>query len=55
MDLKPLCPRCGKDVLRGKTAYGCAGYKEGCTFRMDFATYGDNLTDEQLIAIISTF
>ncbi|MCD8177208.1 MAG: DNA topoisomerase 3 [Tannerellaceae bacterium] len=55
MDLKPLCPRCGKDVLRGKTAYGCAGYREGCTFRMDFATYGDNLTDEQLIAIISTF
>lgn len=26
------CPRCGKPVIEGKNAYGCSGYKEGCTF-----------------------
>jgi len=26
------CPRCGKEVIRGKTAYGCSGWKDGCGF-----------------------
>ncbi|MCF0151089.1 MAG: hypothetical protein HUJ80_06750, partial [Firmicutes bacterium] len=26
------CPRCGKPVIEGKNAYGCSGYKDGCTF-----------------------
>ncbi|MDZ8119947.1 DNA topoisomerase 3 [Pontiella agarivorans] len=26
------CPVCGKPVIRGKTAYGCSGWKEGCDF-----------------------
>ncbi len=53
--LKPVCPRCKKgDILRGKTAYGCSAYKDGCTFRMEYSTYGEGLSDEQLIAIIST-
>jgi DNA topoisomerase-3 len=26
------CPRCGKEVIRGKSAYGCSGWKEGCKF-----------------------
>jgi len=26
------CPRCGKEVMKGKTAYGCSGWKEGCKF-----------------------
>ncbi len=26
------CPRCGKDVIKGKSAYGCSGWKEGCKF-----------------------
>ncbi|MCQ2553642.1 MAG: DNA topoisomerase [Clostridia bacterium] len=31
---KPLgkCPRCGSDVIEGKFAYGCSGYKDGCKF-----------------------
>lgn len=53
--LKPTCPICKKGgILRGKTAYGCAEYKNGCTFRMDYATYGEGLSDEELVAIIST-
>ena len=35
---KPVCPICKKgSILRGKTAYGCSEYKDGCTFRMDYA------------------
>lgn len=50
---KLVCPLCKKgSILRGKAAYGCAEYKNGCTFRLDYATYGEGLTDEQLIQII---
>lgn len=28
------CPLCGRNVVRGKTSYGCMGYKEGCGFRV---------------------
>ena len=28
------CPRCGKNVVRGKTNYGCMGYADGCDFRV---------------------
>lgn len=53
--MKPICPICKKgEILRGKTAYGCSEYKNGCTFRLDYATYKEGLTDEELIAIIST-
>lgn len=50
---KPICPICRKGaILRGRTAYGCDAYKEGCTFRLDYATYGADLSDAQLIEII---
>ena len=28
------CPICKKNVIRGKSGYGCMGYKEGCNFRI---------------------
>ncbi len=29
-----VCPQCGKGhIIKGKTAYGCSMWKEGCTFR----------------------
>lgn len=28
------CPICQKNVIRGKSGYGCMGYKEGCNFRI---------------------
>ena len=32
-----LCPVCGKGhVIKGKTAYGCDRWREGCTFRLPF-------------------
>ena len=31
------CPKCKKGtVIKGKTAYGCSHYKEGCSFRFSF-------------------
>lgn len=51
---KPVCPICKKgSILRGKTAYGCSKYKNGCTFRLDYATYGEGLTDDELITVIN--
>ena len=33
-----VCPLCGKGtVIKGKTAYGCSRWKEGCSFRSPFA------------------
>ena len=51
---KPLlCPVCGKgSILRGKTAYGCSEYKNGCNFRMNYDTYGEGLSDAELAKII---
>lgn len=28
------CPLCGRSVIRGNSAYGCIGYRDGCTFRV---------------------
>ena len=31
------CPLCGKGIIiKGKTAYGCSDWKNGCTFRQGF-------------------
>ena len=31
------CPLCGEGrIIRGKTAFGCSRWKEGCTYRMPF-------------------
>ena len=52
-DAVPRCPLCGQGtLLRGKSAYGCSAYKNGCTFRLDYATYGPNLTDQQLMELV---
>ena len=35
--LGKACPLCGKGiVIKGKTAYGCSDWKNGCTFRQNF-------------------
>ena len=53
-ETKPICPMWRKgSILRGKTAYGCSEYKNGCSFRLDYATYGEGLSDAQLIVILN--
>lgn len=47
------CPECKKGhLLRGRTAYGCSRYAEGCTLRLPFETYAPSLTPAELAAAI---
>ena len=54
------CPRCKKGtVIRGKNAYGCSQYKEGCDFVFTFEKVkeiasGKPLTKELVLKIISS-
>lgn len=53
---EPLsCPLCkvGK-ILKGKTAYGCSDWKQGCAFRLTFDEVGNNLSDDELKTIFET-
>jgi len=35
--LGKACPICGKGIIiKGKTAYGCSDWKNGCSFRQNF-------------------
>ena len=43
------CPLCGQGhILRGRTAYGCSRYTEGCTLRLPFADYPADLKPGEL-------
>ena len=49
-DLTTLsCPKCRKGkLLKGKTAYGCSQWKEGCSFRLPFTFMDKKLPEAQL-------
>jgi DNA topoisomerase-3 len=57
---KIACPKCKKGtVLKGKTAYGCSRFKEGCDFMFTFERIrelanGRPLTKELVLEIISS-
>lgn len=36
-DVVGICPICGAEVKRGKFGYGCMGYKNGCTFKINLS------------------
>ncbi|MDH3348409.1 MAG: DNA topoisomerase, partial [Desulfobulbaceae bacterium] len=42
------CPLCGKEVIKGKKAYGCSGWREGCTFVLEPDCNGVILTPKQI-------
>ena len=47
------CPKCKKgQVLKGKQAYGCSEYKNGCRFLLPFQHYGKTLTSSQVKALV---
>ncbi|WP_022823336.1 type IA DNA topoisomerase [Hymenobacter norwichensis] len=47
------CPACGSGhVLRGKTAFGCSRWREGCQFRLPTEFEGKKLTDKQLAPLL---
>jgi len=48
------CPKCRKgNIVKGKTAFGCADYKSGCTFKVPFILFDKTLTDKQLFTLIN--
>ena len=48
------CPRCGKNVIRGKNAYGCIGYKEGCEFRLGIHICHRDVPKEEVARLLAT-
>ncbi len=46
------CPLCGKKVIKGKTAYGCSGWKEGCSFVLESEYKGLKLTPNQIQVLL---
>ncbi len=43
------CPVCHQGhILKGKTAFGCSRFREGCSLRLPFTEYPENLTPAKL-------
>ncbi len=46
--LQGKCPKCKEgDVLKGKSAYGCSNWKNGCDFRLPFSFMGKKISEKQ--------
>lgn len=48
----PKCPKCGRPMLKGKAAWGCSGYADGCSFVVPFVAFNKKLTDKQVAAML---
>ena len=46
------CPLCGKEVIKGKKAYGCSGWKEGCTYVLEPNCKELSLTPKQIQVLL---
>ena len=47
------CPKCQKgSILKGKTAYGCSNYKNGCDFRLPFKFLDKKISENQFIRLL---
>jgi DNA topoisomerase-3 len=42
------CPLCGKEIIKGKRAYGCSDWKEGCEYVIEPDCRGLTLTARQI-------
>lgn len=48
------CPICGQGhILKGKTAFGCSRFREGCTLRLNFNEYPESLTPAKLKKLLT--
>ena len=51
--LTQKCPKCKKGtILKGKSAYGCSNYKNGCDFRLPFIFMGKKISENQYIRLL---
>jgi DNA topoisomerase-3 len=47
------CPKCNTGtIIKGKSAYGCSAFKDGCNFKIDFEFGGKKLSEKQLFTLI---
>jgi len=47
------CPKCKKgNILKGKTAYGCSAYGNGCDFRLPFIFNEKKISEKQFIRLL---
>lgn len=47
------CPKCNKGtILKGQSAYGCSGWKEGCDLRLPLVFMEKKLTENQLKRLV---
>ncbi|MDD3275596.1 MAG: DNA topoisomerase 3 [Kiritimatiellales bacterium] len=46
------CPLCGKEVIKGRTAYGCSGWKEGCAYVLSPDYKGLTLSPNQIQVLL---
>ncbi len=50
------CPVCGNGyILKGKSAFGCSEWKNGCTFRINFDGNIENLSQKELLSHLKTY
>ncbi|MFD2513539.1 DNA topoisomerase 3 [Pontibacter locisalis] len=48
-----LCPRCNQGkLLKGKAAYGCSRFREGCQLIVPFEKGGKQLTEKQIASLL---
>ncbi|HKJ40880.1 MAG TPA: DNA topoisomerase 3 [Sunxiuqinia sp.] len=53
-DEKLTCPKCGKGtLLKGKAAWGCSEWNNGCHFKIPFKQFGKKMTDKQVNTIVN--
>ncbi len=49
-----VCPKCGKGhILKGRAAFGCSEYNNGCDLILPFDQYPDTLTPSKLNKLIN--
>ena len=47
------CPKCKQgNLLKGKTAYGCSAYKNGCDFILPFSFEGKKISEKQYVRLL---
>ena len=47
------CPKCNKGtLLKGKTAYGCSEYKNGCNFKLPFHFLDKKISENQYVRLL---
>jgi DNA topoisomerase III len=46
------CPLCGKEVIKGKKAYGCSDWKEGCGYVLEPEIKGIELSGQQIQTLL---